>query len=91
MNQVDFFKALSDSTRLSILKMIQVHQSVCVYELTQNLQITQPTASRHLALLRNLSIVIDERLGQWVYYRINPDLPTWGHDILNILAKKSSE
>lgn len=86
MNQTDFFKCLSDPTRLDILKIVFVKQNVCVCELTTQLQLSQPKISRHLALLRNLAILLDQRQGQWVYYRINPNLPEWAKAILNIIA-----
>ena len=85
MDQADFFKCLSDPTRLDILKIILERQNVCVCEITEILQLSQPKISRHLALLRNLLILLDERKGQWVYYRLNPDLPEWATSILNIL------
>ncbi len=85
MNQADFFKCLSDPTRLDILKIILERQNVCVCEITEILQLSQPKISRHLALLRNLSILLDERKGQWVYYRLNPDLPEWVNAVLNVL------
>lgn len=89
MNQTDFFKCLSDTTRLDILKMVMVKQNICVCELTEHLQLSQPKISRHLALLRNLSILLDQRKGQWVYYSLNPDLPDWAKDVLKILSKQN--
>ena len=91
MNQTDFFKALSDPTRLRVLKIILKNQNVCVCEFTEQMQISQPKVSRHLALLRNLSIVQDQRKGQWIYYHINPELPSWANDILNILAVQNDD
>ncbi|HCL58450.1 MAG TPA: transcriptional regulator [Acinetobacter sp.] len=85
MDQADFFKCLSDPTRLDILKIILKRQNVCVCEIIEILQLSQPKISRHLALLRNLSILLDERKGQWVYYRLNPDLPEWVNAVLNVL------
>ncbi|MFB6331922.1 ArsR/SmtB family transcription factor [Acinetobacter variabilis] len=85
MDQADFFKCLSDPTRLDILKIILKRQNVCVCEITEILQLSQPKISRHLALLRNLSILLDERKGQWMYYRLNPDLPEWVNAVLNVL------
>ena len=85
MDQADFFKCQSDPTRLDILKIILERQNVCVCEITEILQLSQPKISRHLALLRNLSILLDERKGQWVYYRLNPDLPEWVNAVLNVL------
>lgn len=86
MNQVDFFKCLSDPTRLDILKLVIEKQNVCVCELTEQLELSQPKISRHLALLRNLAILQDERRGQWVYYALHPDLPEWAQSVLSIMA-----
>ena len=88
MNQTDFFKCLSDPTRLDILKLVMAQHNICVCELTEQLQLNQPKISRHLALLRNLSILLDQREGQWVYYRLNPDLPEWAVSVLNIIAEQ---
>lgn len=88
MDQADFFKCLSDPTRLEILKIILERQNVCVCEITEILQLSQPKISRHLALLRNLLILLDERKGQWVYYRLNPDLPVWAMSILDVLKEE---
>ncbi|MEC6739022.1 metalloregulator ArsR/SmtB family transcription factor [Acinetobacter baumannii] len=91
MDQTDFFKCLSDPTRLDILKIIIAKQNVCVCELTEQLDLSQPKISRHLALLRNLSILLDQRQGQWVYYRLNPHLPDWANSVLNIISNQNDE
>ena len=91
MNQTDFFKCLSDPTRLNILELVMAKQSVCVCELTEQLQLSQPKISRHLALLRNLSILLDQRQGQWVYYRLNPNLPEWANEVLNIISNQNDD
>lgn len=91
MNQTDFFKCLSDPTRLEIVKLVMAKQDVCVCELTEQLSMSQPKVSRHLALLRNLSILLDQRQGQWVYYRLNPALPDWAKQILTIISSQSDE
>lgn len=90
MDQADFFKCLSDPTRLDILKIILERQNVCVCEITEILQLSQPKISRHLASLRNLSILLDERKGQWVYYRLNPDLPEWVSTVFSVLNAEVS-
>ena len=91
MNQTDFFKCLSDATRLDILKLVMAKQNICVCELTEQLQLSQPKISRHLALLRNLAILLDQRQGQWVYYRLNPNLPEWANEVLNIISKQNDD
>lgn len=85
MDQTDFFKCLSDTTRLDILKLVLCKQEVCVCEITSALALSQPKISRHLALLRHHHILLDERRGQWVYYRLNPNLPHWAIAVCNVL------
>lgn len=89
MDQTDFFKCLSDPTRLEIIKWVMARENVCVCELTELLQLSQPKISRHLALLRNLSVLLDQRQGQWVYYRVNPDLPEWANAVLKVIAQSA--
>ncbi len=72
-----FFKLLSDETRIRCLLMIAREQKLCVAELTTALNESQPKISRHLALLRSNGIVRDVRQGQWVYYTLSDALPGW--------------
>lgn len=90
IDQTDFFKCLSDPTRLDILKIVMSKDNVCVCEITEALNLSQPKISRHLALLRNLSILLDQRKGQWVYYRLNPELPAWAVAVLKIISHQES-
>ncbi|MFW1968429.1 ArsR/SmtB family transcription factor [Acinetobacter guillouiae] len=90
MDQPDFFKCLSDPTRLDILKIVLAQGNVCVCEITEALNLSQPKISRHLALLRNLSILLDQRKGQWVYYHLNPELPEWANAVLNIITAQTA-
>lgn len=77
-----FFRALSDPTRLRCLLLLLSEQQVCVCEFVHALGLSQPRVSRHLAQLRDMEIVCDERRGQWVYYRLNPELPQWARETL---------
>jgi len=77
-----FFQLLSDDTRLRSLLLIQQEGELCVCELVHALQEIQPKVSRHLAALRDYGVVADRRAGQWVYYRLHPDLPDWALQIL---------
>jgi ArsR family transcriptional regulator len=82
MDALSFFKCLSDDTRLRCLLLIQREQELCVCELTQALQQIQPKISRHLAQLRQCKLVEDRRQGQWVFYRVHPELPDWARAVL---------
>lgn len=84
------FKALSDPTRLRLLFLLLDADNLCVCELVHALDTHQPRVSRHLAQLRDLGIVLDERRGQWVYYRLNPELPGWAREVLQAAAQAES-
>ena len=68
------FKALADPVRLRLVSLIGAHQGgeVCVCELTDAFDLTQPTISHHLRVLREARIIGSERRGTWVYYRLQP-------------------
>lgn len=82
MTPETFFRALSDGTRLRCLMLLQRQGELCVCELTQALSLSQPKISRHLAALREAGVVLDRRAGQWVNYRIHPELPPWARQVL---------
>lgn len=76
-NPVDVFKALADDTRARIALLICAEGELCVCELTAALDLSQPKISRHLAQLRSSGLLADRRQGQWVYYRVHPQLALW--------------
>jgi ArsR family transcriptional regulator len=69
------FKALGDPVRLRLLSMIASgpDAGVCVCELTPAFELSQPTISHHLKLLRLAGLVDCERRGTWVYYWVRPE------------------
>ncbi len=77
MTPLVLFKLLADETRLLCCLLVVAEQELCVCELMQALGLSQPKVSRHLALLRDAELLLDRRQGQWVFYRINPTLPSW--------------
>ena len=79
----ELLKLLADATRLRSLMLLLQEGELCVCELTYALDEIQPKISRHLAALRDTRVVSVRRAGQWVYYRINPQLPAWASEMLN--------
>ncbi|MEU6977646.1 MULTISPECIES: metalloregulator ArsR/SmtB family transcription factor [unclassified Streptomyces] len=70
------FKALGDPIRLRLLSMIASTTGdgeVCVCDLTGPFDLSAPTISYHLKILREARLVTSERRGTWVYYRIRRD------------------
>lgn len=78
------FKALADATRVRIVLLVAQEEELCVCELTCALDQSQPKISRHLAQLRSSGLLADRRQGQWVYYRLHPELPAWARDVLKV-------
>lgn len=67
----DVLKALADPTRMRILALLGAGQ-VCVCHIHASLDIPQPTASRHLAHLKQAGLVRSRKIGQWVHYSLQP-------------------
>lgn len=86
-----FFQLLSDDTRLRSLLLIQQEGELCVCELVHALGVIQPKVSRHLAVLRDHGVVADRRSGQWIYYRLHPDLPNWTRRVFDALVSEAAE
>ncbi|SRR5579862_320297 len=67
------FKALGDPTRVAIVNRLTTAEAVCVCDLTAAFDLSQPTISHHLKILRDAGLVEAERRGTWAYYRLVPD------------------
>lgn len=73
------FKALADPIRLRLLSLIGAHEGgrevgvgVCVCDLTDAFDVTAPTISHHLKVLREAGLIASQRRGTWVYYWLLP-------------------
>jgi ArsR family transcriptional regulator len=67
-------KALGDPIRLQLVDVLRKHAGkVCVCELTPLFEVSQPTVSHHLKVLRDAGIVDSERRGLWAYYYVRPE------------------
>lgn len=68
------FKALSDSNRLRILSIISTNASAetCVCDLSEPLNLGQPTVSHHLKILVDAGFLHREKRGVWAYYSLKP-------------------
>ncbi|OBG28060.1 metalloregulator ArsR/SmtB family transcription factor [Mycobacterium sp. E3198] len=68
------FKALADPVRLRLLSLIAGHPGgeACVCEISATFDVSQPTISHHLKLLRSAGLLDCERRGTWVYYWVIP-------------------
>ena len=65
LTPLQLFKNLSDETRLSIILLLRESGELCVCELCNTLNESQPKISRHLAMLRESGLLLDRRAGKW--------------------------
>ncbi|HEX3705484.1 MAG TPA: metalloregulator ArsR/SmtB family transcription factor [Mycobacteriales bacterium] len=63
-------KALADPVRLRLMSLIAAAGETCVCDLTGPFEVSQPTISHHLKVLRESGLVSSERRGTWIYYRV---------------------
>lgn len=69
---LNFYKALSDETRLKILKMLEKGE-LCVCDIVYALNTVQPKISFHLSILKQAGIIVDRKEGKWSYYSLKED------------------
>ena len=75
MSSVDaVFKALGDPVRIRIIEMLSVNGEMCVCKIMEQLSMTQPAVSHHLAALKNAGLVHPRKEGQWIHYSLCRDV-----------------
>lgn len=69
-------KAIADPVRLRLMSLIGCHEGgeACVCDLSGTFDLSGPTISHHLKVLREAGLIGAERRGSWVYYRVKPDV-----------------
>lgn len=82
---LNYFKILSDETRLRIMVLL-FHNEFCVCQITGITGISQPNVSKHLAKLRDIGLVKDERKEQYTFYSLNIEDKLFEDILENIVA-----
>lgn len=72
--EIRFLSALADPTRLAIVRQLARQAETCACDFTDCCDVGQPTVSHHLRVLREAGVVTSERRGQWIFYRLAPDV-----------------
>ncbi len=67
---VNVFQALSDPSRIRIIKML-FERELCMCEIREILHLSNSTVSQHLTILRNAGLLADDKEGRWVNFRLN--------------------
>ncbi|MEU4605614.1 metalloregulator ArsR/SmtB family transcription factor [Kribbella sp. NPDC023972] len=79
------FKALADPVRLRLMSIIaSAGGEICVCDVTPQFDVSGPTISHHLKVLREAGLVDCERRGTWVYYWPLPERLTWLSTLLSV-------
>lgn len=64
------FKAVADPTRREILKLLK-SKSLSAGEIVEHFNMTGATISHHLAILKNAGLIVDKKVGKYIYYELN--------------------
>jgi ArsR family transcriptional regulator len=81
-------QAFGDANRLKILGFIQRYGDVCVCEITESLQLSQPLVSRHLRMLKSAGLVQSRKEGKWMIYSLASPLPEAARSMMAALQKR---
>lgn len=75
MQMAAMFKALSDPVRLRLLSSVASHAGgqACVCDISAGVEVSQPTVSHHLKVLRDAGLLTSQRRASWVYYAVVPE------------------
>jgi ArsR family transcriptional regulator len=85
----EIFKALSDPTRLRLIKLLSAGQQLCVNAMTARLDVTQSAVSQHLRVLRQVGLVTGCRCGCHVHYALNQELlKNYKQKLKNVLGEE---
>ena len=77
------FASLSNEIRLRCLYLAARYGEVCVCEAVDALGVPQPTVSKAFKTLKDAGLVTDRRDANWIYYRLNEELPVWVSEIVH--------
>jgi ArsR family transcriptional regulator, arsenate/arsenite/antimonite-responsive transcriptional repressor len=88
--ETSIFKALSDETRLRILKLL-LKKELCVCEIEAALNLSQSKVSRHLTVLRSVGLVEDRREGLWIFYSLFKPQNHFEKSIVQIIKNALSD
>ncbi|MEW6066966.1 MAG: metalloregulator ArsR/SmtB family transcription factor [Nitrospirota bacterium] len=87
---LNIFKALSDETRLRILKLLEDGE-LCVCDIVAALDMIQPKISFHLGVLKEAGLIKDRKQGKWIHYRLDDSDMFRRFLLLSLLEKIDDE
>jgi len=84
---VRLLQALADPIRLTIVRELAGQPEVCACDFTSCCDVSQPTISHHLKVLREAGVISGERRGTWIFYRLQPDAAARLERLASMLAE----
>jgi len=78
-----FLKALSGTARIRIICLLSSREDLCVCEIGEIIGLSQPTISSHLKILEEAGIIVYEKDGRWINYKMNPRMDRDLRGVLN--------
>lgn len=88
--KIDLFKLLSCKTRFDIMNMLIVNEHVCVCHLEGCLGLSQANASKHMRVFRDLDVVVTEKIGKSVYYKLSDQFKQEHHKLIEYVNEGES-
>jgi ArsR family transcriptional regulator len=86
----DTFKLLGDKNRLTIVSLLK-ERELCVCELVELLQTSQPNISQHIRKLKDAGVLNETRKGQWIYYSLSIEDKPYLETILSLLPSQNEK
>lgn len=91
----EFFKAISDQNRRKILFLLKKNTVMAAGEIAEHFDISKPSLSDHLKILRNADLITSEKKGQYIYYKLNTtvfeDVVSWILQLINKEEKNNEK
>ena len=72
MDDVKILQAIAEPSRLAIVQQLAADGEVCACDFSSCCDVSQPTLSHHLKVLREAGVISGERRGTWIYYHLEP-------------------
>lgn len=69
----ELLKAIADERRLQIIDLLACCGKLCVCDVTEELDLSQPNISHHLKILKNAGLIRSTKRGRWVDYELNQE------------------
>ena len=82
-SELRLLQAIADPLRLRIVRQLAQVGRVCACDIAAGYEVSQPTISHHLKVLRESGLVTSERRASWVYYQLVPDALTGLSELLD--------